>query len=62
MLSLDFWRHRMKRQRQISVPLPPVLEAFVSQTAAQEGRTIAGLIRHLIAQAAWQGTGDRQGA
>jgi hypothetical protein len=52
----------MKRQRQISVPLSPVLETFVSQTAAQEGRTVAGLIRHLIAEAAWRGTGEQRQA
>jgi hypothetical protein len=39
-----------KREQQISVPLDPDLRAFVEQLAAREDRTVAGQIRHLIAQ------------
>jgi hypothetical protein len=37
---------------QVSVPLPAELRAFVERIATQEDRSIAGVIRHLVAQAA----------
>jgi hypothetical protein len=41
-----------KRDHQVSVPLPADLREFVERAAEQEDRTIAGQIRHLVAQAA----------
>jgi hypothetical protein len=41
----------MKRE-QVSVPLPPQLREYVEERAAREDRSIAGVIRHLIAEAA----------
>jgi len=43
-----------KRREQVSVPLDPELRAFVEREAAREDRSIAGQIRHLVAQAARQ--------
>ena len=40
-----------KRDHQVSVPLPADLREFVERAAEQEDRTIAGQIRHLVAQA-----------
>jgi hypothetical protein len=40
-----------KREQQISVPLDPDLREFVERLAAREDRTVAGQVRHLIAQA-----------
>jgi hypothetical protein len=49
----------MKRSDQVSVPLPPELKAFVSQAAARDDRTVAGQIRHILADwAARQGAGQ----
>jgi hypothetical protein len=42
----------MKRKGQVSVPLDDSLRAFVQDMAAREDRTIAGQIRHLIAERA----------
>jgi hypothetical protein len=39
---------------QVSVPLPPDLRAFVERKAAEEDRSIAAVIRRLIADAAKQ--------
>ena len=40
-----------KREQQITVPLDPDLRAYVERMAAREDRTVAGQVRHLIAQA-----------
>jgi hypothetical protein len=42
----------MARREQVSVPLEPELRAFVERAAAQEDRSVAGQIRHLVAEAA----------
>jgi hypothetical protein len=45
----------MKREReQITVPISAELRTFLEELAAREERTIAGQVRHLIAQAARQ--------
>jgi hypothetical protein len=41
-----------KRDNQISVPLDRELRAFVERQAAREDRSLAGQIRHLVAEAA----------
>lgn len=41
-----------RQRQQVSVPLDPQLRAFVEETAAREDRTVAGQIRHLVAEAA----------
>lgn len=41
-----------KRENQISVPVSSELRAFVEREAAREDRTVAGQVRHLIAEAA----------
>ena len=41
-----------KRREQVSVPLDPELRAFVERAAEREDRTLAGQIRHLVAEAA----------
>jgi hypothetical protein len=41
-----------KRENQVSVPLPAELREFLERQAAREDRSLAGQIRHLIAQAA----------
>lgn len=43
-----------KRENQISVPLDSALREFVSRSAAEQDRTLAGQVRHLIAEAARQ--------
>lgn len=43
-----------KRHAQISVPLDENLRAFLERLAAREDRTLAGQIRHLVAEAARQ--------
>lgn len=40
-----------KREHQISVPLDPRLREFVERAAAREDRTMAQMIRHLVAEA-----------
>jgi hypothetical protein len=53
----------MRKRNQVSVPLTEEQMAFVEQRAVQEDRSVAGTIRHLIAQAArLAGTGERQAA
>jgi len=42
----------MRKREQISVPLDPELREFVERAAAKEDRSVAGQIRHLVAQAA----------
>ena len=43
-----------RKRQQVSVPLNPALRQFVERQAAAEDRTVAGQIRHLIAEAARQ--------
>jgi hypothetical protein len=40
------------RDKQVSVPLPAELRKFVERIASEQDRSIAGVIRHLVAQAA----------
>jgi hypothetical protein len=42
----------MNHLAQVSVPLPPPLREFVRQRAAQEERSMAQVVRRLIAEAA----------
>jgi hypothetical protein len=42
----------MAKRENVSMPLDPELRAFVERTAEQEDRSVAGQIRHLIAEAA----------
>jgi len=42
------------RENQVTVPLPSELRAFVERAAEREDRTVAGVIRHLVAEAARQ--------
>jgi hypothetical protein len=54
-----------KKQGQVTVPLDPQLRAFVEQQAAREDRTLAGQIRHLVAEArrrAVEQSGERAAA
>jgi hypothetical protein len=51
-----------KRDHQVSVPLDPELREFVEQSAAREDRTVAGQVRHLIAEAARARTPSQQEA
>lgn len=44
-----------KRENQITVPLDPELRAFIEQMAAREDRTVAAMVRRIIAQAARAG-------
>jgi hypothetical protein len=39
----------MSKRDQVSVPLPAELKAFVAQAAARDDRTVAGQIRHILA-------------
>jgi hypothetical protein len=41
-----------KREHQITVPLDAPLRQFIERAAAREDRTLAGQIRHLVAEAA----------
>jgi hypothetical protein len=43
-----------KRENQISVPIERPLREFVEREAARQDRSVAGQIRHLIAEAARQ--------
>jgi hypothetical protein len=40
----------MRKREQISVPLERELREFVERTAAKEDRSVAGQIRHWVAQ------------
>ena len=42
----------MSERVQVTVPLSRELRRFVEQTAEREDRTLAGQIRHLVAEAA----------
>jgi len=47
-----------KRENQLSVPITPELRAFVEREAAREDQTVAGQVRHLIAEAARRSDGS----
>jgi hypothetical protein len=47
-----------KREHQISVPISSELRAFVEREAARADRTVAGQVRHLIAEAARRSEGE----
>ena len=51
-----------KRNHQITVPIEGELRAFVEAEAARQDRTLAGQVRHLIAEAARQAGGTTQEA
>jgi hypothetical protein len=50
-----------KRENQISVPIDRELRAFIEREAARQDRTLAGQIRHLVAEAA-RNSEAREGA
>ena len=52
------------RREQITVPLDAELRAFVERRAAQEDRTVASLVRHILAETARRAQGQQaeQGA
>jgi hypothetical protein len=41
-----------RKREQISVPLPAELREFVERAAQREDRSVAGQIRHIVAEAA----------
>ena len=43
-----------KRENQITVPLDRELREFIEQLAAREDRSVAAMVRRIIAQAARQ--------
>jgi hypothetical protein len=47
------------RREQVSVILDPDLRAFAEQVAAREDRSVAGQIRHRVAEAARREAPDR---
>ena len=51
------------REHQVSVPMDALLRRFVEEAAQREHRTVAGQIRHLVAEAARQqaAAGERGG-
>jgi hypothetical protein len=52
MIDRNEWRSCMTNRQQISVPLPAELRAFVERQAEAEDRSIASVIRRLVAEAA----------
>jgi hypothetical protein len=52
----------MSNLEQISVPLPPELRNFVRERAQQEERSVAAVIRRLVADAARQSREDGRAA
>jgi hypothetical protein len=44
----------MAKREQVTVPLDRHLREFLERVAAAEDRSVAGVIRHLVAQAARQ--------
>jgi hypothetical protein len=42
----------MAKREQVTVPLDRELREFVERVAEREDRSVAGVIRHLVAQAA----------
>ena len=49
------------RLSQVSVPLPPDLRSWIEAQAAAQDRSVAGQIRHLVAEAARAADRDRDG-
>jgi hypothetical protein len=52
----------MRKREQVSVPLDPELRDFVERAAAEEDRSLAGQIRHLVAEAAREASKQRSEA
>jgi hypothetical protein len=52
----------MAKREQVTVPLDRELREFVERVAEREDRSVAGVIRHLVAQAARQQQGQEQPA
>ena len=50
--DLEVGMSEQMKQLQVSVPLSAELRAFVERIASEEDRSIAGVIRHLVAKAA----------
>ena len=50
----------MAKREQVSVPLPAELREFVERAAEREDRSVAGQIRHFVAQAARADQVERQ--
>ena len=42
----------MKIETQVSVPLPMRLRAYIERRAEREGRSLAAIVRRLVAEAA----------
>jgi len=51
-----------KREHQISVPLDPHLREFVERAAEREDRSMAQMIRHLVADAMRRQNAQEQAA
>jgi hypothetical protein len=51
----------MAKREQVTVPLDRELREFVERVAEREDRSVAGVIRHLVAQAARR-QGEEQAA
>jgi hypothetical protein len=52
-MAIDYGGQGMKkRDYQVSVPLDQALREFVERAAEREDRSLAGQIRHLVAEAA----------
>ena len=47
-----------KREQQVSVPLPDSLREYVQRRAAVEDRSVASVIRRLVAAAAQADSGE----
>jgi hypothetical protein len=52
MTVVDVGGKCMSRREQISVPLEPELRAFAEREAERQDRSLAGQIRHFVAEAA----------
>ena len=51
-----------RRESSITVPLPTPLREFVERQARQSDRSMAGVIRHVLAEAARQAEPQEQAA
>ena len=49
-------------EKRVTVPLPEPLVRFVEQSAEREDRSLAGQIRHLVAEAARKAQTQEQAA
>jgi hypothetical protein len=52
----------MAKREHVSVPLDPELRQYAERAAAEDDRTVAAWIRHLIAEAARRSAGEQQQA